>query len=66
MVNAPNRDRTYKVKLLMPNLSCLSIMSDTLWHLVWPLQYLSVNAALVEADGAQNIADLHILQLSIF
>lgn len=61
MVSAPNHDRTPKVMLPMPDLLCLSIMSDTLWHLALP-----INTTHLEAVGAQNIADLHILQLSIF
>lgn len=59
MMSARNHDRTHKVMLLMPDL-CLSIMSDTLWHLASP-----INSTHFEAGGAQNIADIHILQLSL-
>ena len=60
MVKATNHDETHEVMLLMPNLSCLSVLSDILWHLILPFTIF------VEADGAQNISDLHTLQLSIF
>lgn len=52
--------------LLMPDLSCLSVVSDTLsGTLCCPLPYLSVNTTAVETNGAQNIADLYTL-LSFF